>query len=441
MLLWVVLLQIAWLGGCASFPSIPPFFEREGDLPGDVFEERALFGIASARTSRDGSRTLAIRPFIVRREPADGGRYTQYLTPFAYRNQTQSSESFTIWPFLYDTSFGSDRDREEEQSDDDVWIFPLVAWGDEPGQGDYLLVLPFGGTLKGKFLSEELTTWAFPVYVRVKDGGWSSTHILWPLAAKGSGDGREHFRVLPFWSASDSPTGHSRSLLWPLVHWSTREQNERTVDSWFAFPFYGRSDSRDGTYAQWTALYPFFQFSEDTRSGDTHESILWPLYKRDVRPGQSVSRWYWPFWGEFVSEDEESTFYAWPFVWDQFEVSGGGRRRERTYVVPFWMRTETVQPDGETRSLALRSWPAFSWSESAEGLEDLRIPDISPVFGWEAGEIAYSDLVTLFRWRSDRKGRVAWDGPLGLVRYRRGFFGQRKLTLLWWIDIPLGNDS
>lgn len=438
--LLALLLAVLLTPACAGFPSIPPLFEREGDLPGDVFEERALFGIASARTARDGSRELALRPLLVQREPADGGRFTQVLTPFAVHTETLSRKNLQIWPFLFDTSFGSDHERDVGESDDDVMIFPVAAWGDEPGQGSYLLVLPVGGTLKSKLLSEEITTWAFPAYVRVRDGDWRSTHVLWPLIASGEGGGRSHFRVLPFWSQTDSEKAHHRAVAWPFVQWSSQERNGRTVDGWFAFPFVGHAASQDATFSQWTALYPFFQWSSDSRTGDEHESLLWPFYKRDVRPGRSAAVWYWPFWGEYASDDENSSFYAWPLVWDQSVVSASGRRRELLYVVPLWMRSETIEPDGETRSVALRSWPAFSWSASRDGLEDLRIPNISPVFGWDAGETAYGDLVTLFRWRSDRRGRVAWDGPLGLVRYRRGYFGDRKLTLFWWIDIPLGKD-
>lgn len=437
----VVSLLAAWLGsGCAGFPNVPPLFEREGDLPGDVFEERALFGIASATTWKDGRRELALRPLIVRREPTLGGRTTQFLTPFVLWSEGETGTGFTIWPFFSDTSYGSERERQEGESDDDVWVLPVAAWGSEPGQGSYLAVLPVGGTLKGKFLAEEITTWAFPLYVRVKDGEWRSTHVLWPLSAFGSGGGREHARVLPFWSQTDSERGYSRTLLWPFIHWSSIERNDRTVDGWFVFPFVGHSASTDDTFSQWTALYPFFQFSKDTRNGDTYTSILWPIYKNDVRPGKSASLWYWPLWGEYVANDEESKFYAWPIVWDQWEISGSGTRRERTFVVPFWMRSKTVEADGAT-DLALRSWPFFSWAERSEGTSELRIPQISPVFGWDAGETVYGDLLTLFRWRGDEKGRVAWDGPLGLVRYRRGLNGEAHLRLFWWIDIPLGGGS
>ena len=33
-----------------------------------------------------------------------------------------------------------------------------------------------------------------------------STHILWPLIAWGDSPTHHHFRVMPFWSESDSPT-------------------------------------------------------------------------------------------------------------------------------------------------------------------------------------------------------------------------------------------
>jgi hypothetical protein len=69
------------------------------------------------------------------------------------------------------------------------------------------------------------------------------------------------------------------------------------------------------------------------------------------------------------------------------------------------------------------------------------VPEIIPFFGWEAGETCYADLLTLFKWSGDKEGRVAWDLPFGIVRYRRDVKGAKKLTLLWWLDIPLGGGS
>lgn len=442
---WAGWAVAAWAGAglglasCAA-PSrgFPPFWERETDLPGGLTEERAFFGLASRTRGPDGALLSAIRPFAAKVEAPGRGEKLHVVPPIVAHAEGANGDRTTVWPLVFDSDMGNEEERREGRSDEDTWVFPLAAWGEEPVQGSYFALFPLYGTLKGKLLADRIDFVAFPLYARTRAGDWRSTHLLWPLVAWGESASRSHVRVLPFWSQSDSPTASRRTLLWPFVHWATEERGGRTFDSWFVFPLAGRRTSRDGTFSEWTALYPFFEFSRDERSGDYHRHVLWPFHQRAVRQGVSEQTWWWPFYGRFDSETEHSAFYAWPIVWVSDERRGEHTHRH-TYVVPVWMRRSTTAADGTTVDDELRSWPLFSWRERADGHETVRIPEIIPFFGWEAGETCYADLLTLFKWRGDREGREAWDLPLGLVRYRRDREGAKTLTLLWWIDIPVGD--
>ena len=195
-----------------------------------------------------------------------------------------------------------------------------------------------------------------------------------------------------------------------------------------------------GQFREWTALYPFFEFSHDDRTGDDSRAVLWPIHKHVLRPGQSETTWWWPAWGTYDSPTEHSSFYAWPVVWESAVTSGRYVHRHM-YVVPVWMHRSTESAAGEPVDEEVRAWPFFDWRRRGDGYETVRVPEIFPFFGWEPGETLYADLLSLVRWRGDREGRVAWDGPLGAVRYRRSASGAAKLTLLWWIEIPLGGGS
>ncbi len=427
-------------GGCASVGGFPPFYERESDLPGGLGEERALFGLLSRTTGEDGARLSAIRPLLAHVEDGKGSHKLHVVPPIVREAENPNGDATDVWPLFFDRSFGTREERAAGTSDDDTFLFPLLAWGDEPTQGSYFMAFPFGGKLNQKLMADEVTMVAFPVYTSTKSDGWSSTHLLWPLIAWGEGEGREHFRFLPFWSQTDSANKRSRSLLWPIFHRTVEQRDDRTFDSWFVFPLAGHRTSRDETFDSWTFLYPFFEFSHDDRTGDMHRAVMWPFHKRSVRPGQSESTWWWPAWGNYRSETEDSSFYAWPIVWSADEVKGKTAFWRR-YVVPVWMRRGSGPVDGATEEEELRSWPLFSWKKRRDGSEQVRVPEIVPVFGWEAGETVYADLVSLFRWRSDAAGREAWDGPLGVVRWRRGSAGDETLTLLWWIRIPLAEGS
>jgi hypothetical protein len=433
------------LGACASFPNLPPIHEIEEGLPGGVTEERWLFGLIEHRRYPDGSELRAWRPFAAeaRRPPEDGqptARKLHVVPPFGSRVRTPEERSTQVVPIWFDLSVGTDEERAEGTSDDDFTIFPVLFWGCEPGQGPYFMLFPVFGTVRQRLFADRIDVVLFPAYARTETGTWSSTHLLWPLVAWGcdTETGRTHARFLPFWSQTDGPAGTRRTLLWPFVHWGTEVREDRTSDGWLVWPLLGRRTSRDGDLSETTVLWPFFSWSSDERTGDTYRAILWPIHKHLDRPGKERATWWWPAYGSYESETERSNFYVWPIGWstDRFE---GDRVVRRRFVVPVWMRREWGPRDGPPDRVETRSWPLFSHERTADGYESVRIPEIVPFFGWQAGETAYADTVALYRGRSDAEGRAAWDLPFGIVRWRRDAEGASKLTLLWWITIPLGD--
>ncbi len=426
------------LAGCAARGGLPPLWETETGLPGGITEERRFFGLWERSSAESGVQATTLHLLgTFERDDANGIHAEHVLPPFYLHRQTPTIEERIVAPVYFGSSYGTADQREQEQSDDDVWLFPFLAWGEEPGEGKYFMFLPFGGVLKGKLFTDEIRIYGFPLYMEADSGDVQTQLALWPLIARRRGLDRLHWRVLPFWSQTDRPGVRRRSVAWPFIHWNTVERGDRTMDGWFVFPFVGHRESTDGTSKQWTFLYPFFQFAEDEKTGDSYRGVLWPFHKKIVRPGVSESEWWWPFWGKFESEDETSSFHAWPFVWN-IESRHGREIHTRNYVVPFWMRSEIGTADGPPREESLRSWPFFSWRREESGLETVRVPAPLPLAGWAAGERTYSDFLSLYRRRSDDEGRCAWDAPLGLVRYRRDETGDAALTLLWWLRIPLG---
>ena len=427
------------LAACTTRGGLPPLYEHEEGLPGNQVEDRAVFGFASWTRSPDGALLDAIRPFMAESEDA-AGQLSKWavIPPIVGHAKTSQAEVTRSWPIFWDSSFGEEEERKQNATDDDTTIFPFFYWGTEPDQGSYFAFFPFYGTLKGRLLSDRIDFLAFPLYTTTQTDDWHSTHLIWPLICWGESPTRSHFRIMPFWSQTDSVHFHNRTLLWPFIRWGTEDRGDRTFDSWFVFPLAGHRASEDGSYSSWTFLYPFFEFAHDEVTGDTYRGILFPIHKYALKVGESESTWWWPAYGTYESETEHSTFYAWPLVWITDEQRGDYEFRRR-YFIPLWMRRDAGPKGGPMTDHELRSWPFFSWRERPDGYQSVRIPEIIPFFGWDAGETCYADLLTVFKWRSDNEGRTAWDLPLSIVKYRRDEKGAKTLTMLWWINIPLGD--
>ncbi len=402
--------------------------------------QRAVFGLYEERNEADGTRYTTVKPFTTQRTSPDASQSFHALPPLYETGDGATSRGRTVAPLYFETSRGTEKQREAGEANDDTWLFPLWAWGSHPAEGSYFMFLPFGGTLKRKFLADEINIYVFPLYITTRAADWSSTHVLWPLIAWGSSPTRSHFRVIPFWSQTDGQRYHRRSLLWPFIHWNSELRGDREMNGWMVFPLVGHRGSTDGTSSQWTFLYPLFQFASDDVTGDRYTAILWPFYKRSVRPGIEDSTWVWPLWGHTEREDQSTTFYVWPLGWNTRDVKGRVEAR-RSYFVPFYMRSTTGPIGGEPTAVAERSLPLYSYRRDEQGRERFRFPEVVPVFGWDPGERVYSDLLSLVRWERDATGRTAWDGPLGLFGYRRDADGASALRLLWWFEIPLGDGS
>lgn len=429
-------------GGCAGLGDLPPFHEVESDLPGGVVEERGAFGLVETRRWPGGDREAAIRPLVVERTGPDAPLVRSFLPPIASHTESALRRRTRVWPVFSLDSVGTDEERARDADDLDGFLLPVLGWGREPGQGRWWMAFPVAGHLEQKLLTEEIDFALFPLWAGVRDGGWRSTHLLFPLIAWGDGEGRSHRRFLPFWSQTDGPHASRRTALWPVVHWNVEERGDRVFDGWFVFPLYGRRASRDGSYSERTVLWPFFQWSEDERTGDRWRGLPWPFHKRAELPSsQTTSTWWWPLWGDFHGPKEDSSFWLWPIGW-QGEFREEARTSRRFFVVPLWMERESGPADAPPDRREIRSWPFFSYERTALGLETVRVPELIPFFGWRSGETAWADLVALVRWRADATGRAAWDGPLGgIVRWRRDADGASRLTLLWWLTIPTGGGS
>src|SRR6185503_11387218 len=210
--------------GCIAGRGLPPLWERETGLPGDLDEDRAVFGIASKTTGKDGGVLDAIRPLVARVQDGKGAEKVHVLSPIVVHGESATREKTTVWPLFFEQAFGDEEARDRDTSDDDTAIFPFLLWGHEPSQGSYFAFFPVYGTLKGKLLADRVDFVLFPLYAHTDADEWHSTHLLWPLVAWGSSPTRSHFRVMPLWSQSDSPRKSSRTLLWPIGQWSTEKR-------------------------------------------------------------------------------------------------------------------------------------------------------------------------------------------------------------------------
>jgi hypothetical protein len=425
----------------------------------------APFGHGEASTGREAT---GLRP-LWRSVATDTVERLEVLYPIYRHHREETAFASRLMPFWW-----RDRILTPGGWDTDTAIAPILWWGHEPGQGNYFLFFPFGGTVKQKFLMDEGTFVLFPAYLRSRNGNFHGNHVLWPLVHWGSGDGRSAFRVLPFWSQSDKEGVYRRrSVAWPIVHWG--EEHLDTDDPhrrWLVFPFYGRETSERTSST--TLLWPFFQWSDGPKS--TARDLPFPFHRRRITRDDSGAvetelRWNWPFYGSYTAPKERSEFWMWPFVHRQSDETFG-RRHTGFYVAPFWVNLTNEATDGSDGSTFWKAWPFASGGTRADGASQWSALAPLPLLRWEEFEANWGIFFELARHRRDADGSTATDLLFSLIRHRSdpdggrfrvpGIFSQERreessswkvleglvggesspekgssLRLLWFLRIPL----
>ncbi len=375
---------------------------------------------------------------------------------------------YVLWPLLSWSRNGVEREvrllgapvyqRRVDHAgffDTDSIIGP-VLYGHSRDEGSYLSVLPFGGTLKGKFGKDHITWVLPPLYVyarnRTAAGTKVSHNLLWPLVNWVSGGGYAGFRVMPFYAHYTRRDKEGRlawsrtNILWPF--WSSYRNNlnlpGKEQHGWFLWPLFGRYDgpSRSG----WEALWPLFRYRENRstnfrgpwwelrapfpfvvigRGRYERRTDLWPLWghrrrRLPLSVGKGYDEWeryfaLWPVWRWERHETDRFVDHKWfllPLVWSYHRVPQPGARGP------------------ETRTFKL--WPLFRYRRHPDGRTTINL--ISPLWFEDpegAFEAIYNPLTRIYE-RQDRGGHK-WTLLLWGLYQRHEDHETRSVVIHPWL--------
>ena len=408
----VLVLTLGLLAACAGVPDTSnrawPVSNRDGSA--DRLERLdVLWPIWEVWTAPDVTETR-VRP-VYRRIEAEDRLLVEILWPiFVLRNEP-TRNSLTILPLFFSRSL-----HDEQGWDDSDWgLIPVLLGGSDPLEGDYLLFFPFWGNLRGQLGKDEMNFRFFPLYLDTRQGEYESTHLLWPIVSWGSGEGREDFRILPFYSHRESEgKSHETSVIWPLVSWGADGlDTEHPSENVLVFPFYGRVES-DVVWSQiW--MFPAYMAS-GAEGGYLDLNLLWPVFRSRTGPDGPQSLRIWPLFSRTREGENRDDWYLWPLIWDS-DVAVGEGRTTNFHFVPFYRRTERTAPDGTFRDSDLQVWPLFRREEGTDGSVHLRALAPIPFTNLESFEAAWGWSWSLLDHVS-APGGSSTDLLFGLVQFR-----------------------
>lgn len=375
-------------------PAKPPPLDRPAPLVG-------------ARPADGELAQRVVRPFYTRRASADGTfARTQALWPLWLDEREGEHHKRMLFPLYW---YERDVHRYGDVADDETdWIlFPLLWGGTSTVDGDYFAFVPFYGTLKDQLARDEIRFVAFPVWSQIRDHGYVGTTWFWPIYTRGSGGGREVFRLWPLYTRQRKVGWYDRRFHpWPFVY---REEFDLASDrpgrrgsNW---PFWTWEHSTARDYR--AVLWPFFSVEENHRHGYREVAAPWPFFVR--RTGASDKLQLWPFFTGTRNGGRETHRFAGPIGLYTKDTSEDGVARSQLAVALVLREDRITWEATGDRYLYSRVWPLFDYEEWPDGESRTNVLSLLPFRDARGFGYQYAPVYTLYHHERRADGtRVSW---------------------------------
>lgn len=330
----------------------PPFYSREVRTENDITIEK-----------------ISLRPiFTVYRTLNKDNQFVfeqlQLLWPFIFYQKTNDRRFFRFYPLVFVTSKFN-----ENGTDFDSWILPILIWGNDPIEGRHFTMLPFGGVSKGHLGKDKILFVLPPLYFRSEYKGWISTNYLFPFIQTNSGNKHDGWRVWPFYGTykifSDNNNTQlmedRKFFMWPL--WITQNrylENGAVGKSFVSFPFYASYESP--SKVQKMVMWPIFNKISYPKENGVLYSILWPIFK--YGNGPNAKRYeIFPLYGYKQSENHVRQFFIWPFIRMEKD-SDKKEKRSSFWFLPFFWSSNSIDKTDFTEKRKVKIWPLCQYNRN-----------------------------------------------------------------------------
>ena len=380
-------------------------------------------------------------PLIVRQTPADGAPGSvQYLGPLLFSQQdtdrvqgfrplwlqTQAGDRETntfLYPlFTWQKQSGfrrfsffrlvDQRQRSEAGEPDvrgfDVWPFYFSKETGDPATS-YHALFPVAGTIKHRFSRDELSWYAFPLYLHSEKAGREITTAPWPFLRFIAGAGHHGFEFWPLFGHRGRVGDYAeRYYLWPLIYKSVHGLSapEPTV-KFGVLPFYAR-DTSPG-YLSETYAWPFFGHTRRTIPYRYDEQrYFWPFFVQGRGDQRRINRWA-PLYTHSTIKGYDKTWLLWPlFRHAEWQDAGLAQGKSQLLYFLYWSQTQrSLTNPGTAPAHKTHLWPLISVWDNGAGRRQVQVLSPLEVF-FPTNEIirqVYTPLFALYRY--DRQGATA----------------------------------
>ena len=386
-------------------------------------------------------RSVVYRPFFMKN---DYGTHTREasLMPFIYeRHKRGKSDVYNgVLYFMNSTSYI----HRNGVHDYDFGLFPILFFGRSGQRSDrYFMLLPVGGTLRGKLGQGKISAWVFPgfllfiffpppavfslqtglyliasvlpVYSCHVQKDFRAHSVMFPLFMRGKGGKRDVFRLLPFYAHHRKQGWYDNYSVLMIFNYQTYYYRNDIRKTLFIFPFYGRKWSKSGRMSATTILWPFFSWGRDRKYNDRSYNLPWPLVQIQDRDDPKIrKRIFFPFYGRYNFNRDE-TFFLTPLY---IRLTKKSVRFDSEYYINFlvcWYFKRDYHNRADSiygkRWRYFKIWPLFHLEYNDLGDRSFNLLSLLPFRDPDGYEKLYQVFWSLVEYRRTRQG----EKDLGLL--------------------------
>lgn len=289
--------------------------------------------------------------------------------------------------FLQGLGFSGGQNQDKEVSRRFNLVPFLFHQTSEVPEKDYFAFAPFFGTIKGRYLRDEIEFRLAPLYLRTRKRDIVTQNYLYPFFHKRTGEKLSGWQALPLFSYEKRGVrrqangygepvikpGHEKlTLAWPFYHdVTTGIGSTNPISKQALLPLFvkERSPQRDYT----SLLWPFFNFIDDRKKGYHETSLLWPFFTKAYGEGKQAFRLF-PLVSRAKSPSAQSDAYFWPlYKYQRKKGTVLDRQRWRSF---YFLYSRAHERSLETRRSRTRTdlWPLFSHSREFDGETSIQFP-------------------------------------------------------------------
>lgn len=359
-----------------------PLYTVEKDEHTEESTRLNIAGPIFSRTYAYPTCSYALRPIYAQfHNQEDDIRDHYFFYPLVRRHTTPHRVSWSFFNLLQASAEDYDDPKSKKKN---VRLFPFYSFVGAPESESTPKhsVFPVAGGIEHIFGVDQLSWFMFPVFAKAQKNDIKRYYFLWPIIRAQKGEHAGGGGLWPLYSHMYEEGKYDKKFfLWPFYYHNWTQLDREVPTERRAFlPFFALSRSQKSE--SYTALWPFFGYTNVYEPPYHEKRFFWPLLVQGRGEKKFINRW-----APLYTHSSYGNNHKWWFLWPSCQVRSwedSGLQVEHKKFFYAVVSSQTQQSlENESSEIASKHhiWPLISAWDSGAGEKQFQFfSPLEPLF-------------------------------------------------------------